>query len=590
MPIRPLVVAALLALLLCGAAEAAPVTVQLRVEGTNRTIFEGPVTTDGKTITKGGHTVVCDGTLNGGNPTPGPTATSALDDAALSSNFDWDADFYGDFFVTRVADVISGTWGLAVNFQQAPVGGCQQQVHTGDGVLFASEFFAGPNFAQEPLLKLEAPQSATTGQPFSVRVTDGQTGAPFAGATVAAAQSGPDGAASVMLGSAGVVTLKAEASGAIRSNAVSVCVSEPGAPACAAAVPGESVKDSAAPRARIKGPRDGRHYRRGPRLLSGTAADNVGVTKVKLALRRHARGKPCRWWSSTSERFAGRGCARKVFFAIGSSTSWSYLLPRRLEPGRYVLDVKAFDRARNRDERFVRGTNRVVFYVGRGYGARAAASRRSTPARVPVLLAGRSSLARAVVRAKAALVRVGHRRCRVGASTPLAALAPLLRRERIGYRIRDYGSCSPKTAAGSGQLFVRKIGHDANGGNDGWFYKVNDRAPEVGAADPASRVRSGDRLLWFYCLFDEGARSCQRSLRIVPLSGSAAGDLRVRVRGYDNAGRWKAIAGATVATGPLTATSAANGVARLAAGEGSYTLTAQKEGLIDAFPLKVNVR
>ncbi len=69
------------ALLLCGTAWAAPATVNLRVEGATSTIFEGPVTTDGKVIDKGGTTLVCDGTSNPGNPGPGPTAISALDDA-----------------------------------------------------------------------------------------------------------------------------------------------------------------------------------------------------------------------------------------------------------------------------------------------------------------------------------------------------------------------------------------------------------------------------------------------------------------------------------------------------------------------------
>jgi hypothetical protein len=187
---------------------------------------------------------------------------------------------------------------------------------------------------------------------------------------------------------------------------------------------------------------------------------------------------------------------------------------------------------------------------------------------VRVLLASRSTTRAGAVRARATLVEVGRRMCRVGASTPLAALAALLRKEGAGYRIRDYGSCLRATAAGSGQLFVRRIGGDANHGNDGWFYKVNDRAPEIGAGDPAARLRAGDRLLWFYCVFDEAARSCQRSLRIVPVKGSAGGDVRVTVRGYDNAGHWVRVAGATVAIGLLTAVSGADGLATLAAGGG----------------------
>jgi hypothetical protein len=597
MPIRSLVVAALLALLLGGAADAAPVTVQLRVEGSAGTLFEGPVTTDGHAIDKGDGPHPCDGTtrtvppLNSG---PGPTMISALDDASRQAGFSWSAQWFsfGDFLVTQIgpdAGTDTAFWGTVLNYQPTPVGGCGQQVAQGDEALFA----LGNIFSQS-LLRLDGPARARAGVSFDVSVTNGQTGAAVQGATVAGMQTGAEGRATVTSSSTGVLRLKAEAPAAIRSNAVNVCLSETGTGDCGVSPAqlggaGGGVKDSVAPGARISGPRDGRHYRRGPRLLTGTATDNVGVTKVKLALRRHVHGKPCRWWSSASERFAGRGCAKRVFFAIGSSTSWSYLLPRRLERGRYVLDVKAFDRARNRDERFVRGTNRVVFYVGRGYGTRAAASKRSGGARVPVLLAGRSVSARGVVRAGATLVQVAHGRCKVGASTPLAALAPLLRRERIGYGIRDYGSCSRKNAAGSGQLFVWKIGKDLNRGNDGWFYKVNDRAPEVGAADPASRVQTGDRLLWFYCEFDESARSCQRSLRLVPLDGSASGDLRVLIRGYDNAGRWKPVAGATVSTGPLTVLSAADGVATLAAGTGGHTVTARKDGMVDAFPVKVSL-
>ena len=195
------------------------------------------------------------------------------------------------------------------------------------------------------------------------------------------------------------------------------------------------------------------------------------------------------------------------------------------------------------------------------------------------------------MRARAAVLKVGRRTCKIGASTPLAALAAVFRAHRTSYRIRDYGSCSRTVAAGSGQLFVRRVGEDANRGNDGWFYKVNDRAPEIGAGDPAARLRAGDRLLWFYCVFDEGARSCQRSLRILPVSETAAGAVSVTVRGYDNAGHSVPVAGATVAAGPVKAVSGANGAAALAAGgPGRYRVTAAKAGMIDAFPVTVAVK
>ena len=98
---RRLVLAPLVltSMLLGGTAWAAPATVNLRVEGSTATIFEGPVTTDGKVITKGSNTLVCDGTSNPGNPGPGPTTISALDDAAIPGS--WDVSSAD--FISRIA-------------------------------------------------------------------------------------------------------------------------------------------------------------------------------------------------------------------------------------------------------------------------------------------------------------------------------------------------------------------------------------------------------------------------------------------------------------------------------------------------------
>src|SRR3954452_22519702 len=52
-------VAAWATLVLAGPAAAAPVTVNLRVEGSTQTLFDGPITTDAKSLTKdttGSHT------------------------------------------------------------------------------------------------------------------------------------------------------------------------------------------------------------------------------------------------------------------------------------------------------------------------------------------------------------------------------------------------------------------------------------------------------------------------------------------------------------------------------------------------------
>ena len=105
------------------------------------------------------------------------------------------------------------------------------------------------------------------------------------------------------------------------------------------------------------------------------------MREVKIALRRHVRGRSCQWWSGRRERFVGTHCKKVFFFAIGSNRNWSYLLPRALPPGRYVLDVKAFDGRRNRDEKFVTGRNRsefeVVSRMSRGTASAAAAQARA---------------------------------------------------------------------------------------------------------------------------------------------------------------------------------------------------------------------
>ena len=72
------------------------------------------------------------------------------------------------------------------------------------------------------------------------------------------------------------------------------------------------------------------------------------------------------------------------------------------------------------------------------------------------------------------------------------ALEAALRRERIGYAVRDYGSCSRRSTRSSGQLFVNRIAGERNSGQDGWVYKVNDRAPGDGRGGRA-RCGRGDR-------------------------------------------------------------------------------------------------
>ena len=185
------------------------------------TIYDAPVITDGHAIQqdKAGPQP-CDGTNNGANPTPGPTVTSALDDAIA-----WDgvwSNSLKDFEITRIGPDANSTtkfWGLALNFHPLQVGGCQQRVKTGDQVLFAYDLFS-----KKHVLQLTGPKTATSGKRFKVKVVDGQNGQPVAGAKVGVAHTNAQGVASTSFRGAGRAVLKADKADSVRSNALVVKV------------------------------------------------------------------------------------------------------------------------------------------------------------------------------------------------------------------------------------------------------------------------------------------------------------------------------------------------------------------------------
>lgn len=190
------------------------------------------------------------------------------------------------------------------------------------------------------------------------------------------------------------------------------------------------------------------------------------------------------------------------------------------------------------------------------------------------------------VRASAVSVRVGRKRCAVGAGTPLAALL----RSRPGpLKLSDYGSCSRRTADAGG-LYVRAIRRDRGRGSNGWVYKVGHKLATAGAGDPAGpfgrgRLRARQRITWFYCLYRRG---CQRTLA-VRAQAPSAGVVSVRVRGYDDGGKGIAVAGATVLAGPAKAITDAAGLAQLQLPPGRYTVRAAKPGLVRSFGERVVV-
>lgn len=233
--------ASLAALSLAGA----PAVVDVRIEGASRTLFEGPVRTDGHDIRASSDTQArrCDGTNLGANPSPGPSATAATVDALALTGRDFDGQWYpgyDDYFIQRLGpDAEDGGafayWGIVVNRAFTPTGGCQYRVTEGDDVLWVWDAFNG-----RPFLWLSATASSVAvGEPFSVLVesdgpvegvkvapvsTDAAGDQTVLAADAAAVTAGADGRATLTFATPGWHRVKADAPGRVRSNRLDVCV------------------------------------------------------------------------------------------------------------------------------------------------------------------------------------------------------------------------------------------------------------------------------------------------------------------------------------------------------------------------------
>jgi len=269
--------AALLLLLLPSATQAAPTELTVRIEGATRTLFEGPILSDGHDVEAASDTQPrpCDGTNGGANPAPGPTPTAAAVDAMGLVGKDFDGRWYpgfDDYFIQRWGpdreDPESGAfWGLLVNGMLTPVGGCQWQDGAGDEVLWVYDAFNGRSplrlaAADDPSQPPQSPAptaAVEVGQPLALQVDSYSGGEgeeptiePAAAVTVApvateagsgyetveagspdAVTTAADGTASVSFDSVGWHRLKAqEDAGYIRSNRLDVCVEPMGGGTC----------------------------------------------------------------------------------------------------------------------------------------------------------------------------------------------------------------------------------------------------------------------------------------------------------------------------------------------------------------------
>jgi hypothetical protein len=180
--------------------------------------------------------------------------------------------------------------------------------------------------------------------------------------------------------------------------------------------------------------------------------------------------------------------------------------------------------------------------------------------------------------------RVGRKRCAVAAGTPLAAL---LRSGLPGIRLKDYGSCSSRPADAAG-LYVSRIRKDVAKGVNGWVYKVGNRVATIGAGDTSNGLlKPRARVTWFYCHMK--ANGCQRTLGVKP-SALGGGQVRVTVRGYDDRGKAKLVAGASVQVGDRSATTDSEGVATLTVPAGPAEVHATAKGLVRSFEERLDVR
>ncbi|HKE79317.1 MAG TPA: DUF4430 domain-containing protein [Solirubrobacteraceae bacterium] len=372
------------------AAPAGAATVSVRVEGTTQTLVpRTSVSTPASTPTKDG---------NPAHGCAGNTVAGALEVASAGNWAGTWSDSFTDYLVSAIggedpsAADANNFWSLWVNNKEAQQGVCQTTLQQGDEVLFfvARCEFNGTACANAPVvpLGLTVPARTAPGAPFTVRVVqyaaDG-TPSPASGATVSAAAAsattGADGTATLTLTARGPVQLRATKSGLARSATEFVCVTDGSDGACGSTTPAPSAacattgddgncgtKDRRAPRGKILSIREGQRFKKGkgPRGLSGiVTADPSGIADIRLRLTRNERTH-CSTYDGRRERFAAMkrcGAKRGKWFSVGDREQWSYLLPSRLGPGRYVLDVQARDRAGNVDTLLQRTRTRVVFTV-----------------------------------------------------------------------------------------------------------------------------------------------------------------------------------------------------------------------------------
>jgi hypothetical protein len=378
-----------------GALAAGPATVTVRVEGLTETKVPPTLLTTNTTPV-----------VNDGKAEDACSGTSGLGALQLATNGNWSGPWeYGQYFIDTIAGethvyekgMRSFYWSFWVNDKYSELGACEVQLESGDRVLFFPECDEACPAGPSPTpLEIEAPATAGVGEPVNVTVSQyNAKGEPAAavGASIAdnagGATTDSQGHATLTFGAAGSYQIHASGSEsgppAVRAE-TTICVHNGDDGTCGTTAPSGtpspsgssspstlasgvlSQRSQAAPlafAADLLGIGEGRRYseRDAPRVLSGKVITPSPVTSISLRLRRTYHGR-CWAYSGARERLQRVRCRAGGFFRIASGgETFSYLLPSRLPPGRYVLDVEATDASGSRTT-LARNTSRLVFYVG----------------------------------------------------------------------------------------------------------------------------------------------------------------------------------------------------------------------------------
>jgi len=317
-----------------------PAKVSVRAEAPGRTLVDATITTTRTAVVKD---------RNPAHRCTGTSAAGALEQATASS---WDGTWFDG--LGYAVDAIDGVrapadfsayWTLWVNGRSSLTGLCDTELKPGDDVL---EFLctSTPDFSSCTNLPLDLQVIRPRGGKFDVKVTllkgDG-TSTPVKGATVQGGEqpvrTAADGSATVKLLD-GQSTLRATHAGDVPSGRLHCRHGAHGS--------GCGSRDRTPPELTVKAIANGQTFTsdKAPRVLRGGAVDPEGAG-VAFRLTRRADGA-CTAFDGDRSRF--RPCGRRgaPLVDAGDGPRWSYLLPARLEPGRYRLVVYSMDDAGNR--------------------------------------------------------------------------------------------------------------------------------------------------------------------------------------------------------------------------------------------------